>query len=108
MLKPQLSTALTEILQGAQRVPTLLSLCPTQSLASLNLHKYEVIDCEPLHDLKGHLYNLLPELPDLLPPTLSKECQQILDTTLPKQKVSGALLKSCCNKNTDQIAKRKH
>ena len=78
-----------------QRVPTLLTLDPTQSLASLNLSKYEVLDCEPLHDIKGHLYNLLPEIPHLhvLPSRLSSECQQILDTTLPKQQVSGAFLR---------------
>ena len=65
---------------------------PTQSFTTLNLSKYEVLDFEPLHDIKGHLHNLLPEIPDLLPSDVSKECQQLLDTTLPKQKVSGAFL----------------
>ena len=60
MLKPQLMSILTDILQGFQRVPTLLTLCPTQSLISLNIQKYQVIDCEPLHDLKGHLYQKSP------------------------------------------------
>ena len=92
MLKPQLLLTLTNILQGAQRVPTLLTLYPTQSLSSINLLKYEVLDCEPLHDLKGHLFNLLPEIPNLLPLPLGSECQQ-LDTTLPKQNVSGAFLR---------------
>ena len=67
-------------------MPTLLALNPTQSLASLNLETYEVLDCEPLHDMKGHLNNLLPEIPHLLPPPLKTECQQIIDTTLPKGK----------------------
>ena len=93
LLKPQLSSQLTEILQGAKRVPTLLNLNPTQTLESLNLSRYEVLDCEPLHDLKGHLYNLLPEIPHLLPTRLQNECQKLLDTTLPKQKVSGAHLR---------------
>ena len=93
ILKPQLISTLTDILQGVQRVPTLLTLCPSQPLSSLILHKYEVLDCEPLHDLKSHLYNLLPEIPSLLGPPLSLECQQLLDTTLPKQKVSGAFLR---------------
>ena len=92
ILKPQMISSLTDILQGVQRVPTLLTLCPSQSLSSLNLHKYEVPDCKLLHDLKGHLYNLLPEIPSLLEPP-SLECQQLLDTTLPKQKVSGAFLR---------------
>ena len=92
LLKPQLSLHLTDILQGVQRVPTLLTLDPTQSLASINLSMYEILDCEPLHDIKGHLQNLLPEIPYLLPTHLRSECQQLLDTTLPKQKVSGAFL----------------
>lgn len=85
LLKPQLSLHLTDILQGVQRVPTLLTLDPTQSLASINLSMYEILDCEPLHDIKGHLQNLLPEIPYLLPTRLCSECQQLLDTTLPKQ-----------------------
>ena len=92
MLKPQLLLTLTNILHGAQRVPTLLTLYPTQSLSSINLLKNEVLDCEPLHDLKGHLFNLLPEIRNLLPLPLGSECQQ-LDTTLPKQNVSGAFLR---------------
>jgi hypothetical protein len=35
--KPQLQSELTELLQGAQRVPTLLTQNPTTSLTSLNL-----------------------------------------------------------------------
>ena len=46
-----------------------------------------------MHDLKGHLYNLLAEIPNLLPSQLGRECQQLLDATLPKQKVSGAYLR---------------
>ena len=93
MLKPKLLSTLTDILQGIQRVPTLLTLDPIQPLSRLNLQKYEVMDCEPLHDLKGHLYNLLPEIPYLLDSPLNMECQHLLDTTLPKQKVSGAFLR---------------
>ena len=65
MLKPKLLSTLTDILQGVQRVPTILTLDPKQPLSRLNLQKYEVIDCEPLHDMKGHLYNLLPEIPPI-------------------------------------------
>ena len=92
-LKPELQCELTSILEGAQRVPTLLTLNPTQSLTSLNLGNYEVLDCEPLHDIKGHLNNILPEITHLLPPPLKTQFQQILDTTLPKGKVSGAFLR---------------
>jgi len=69
-LKPQLKDELTTILSGVQRVPTVLILDPKQPLSSLNLQRYEVLDCEQLHDMKEHLRNLLPEVPHLLPPKL--------------------------------------
>ena len=97
-LKPQLQEQLTELLSGTQRVPTILTLNPTQSLASLNLLRYEVLDCEALHDIKGHLHNLLPEIPHLLNPPLKEQCQRLLDTAIPKQKVSGAVLRTACMK----------
>ena len=57
MLKPEMQALLTAELKGAQRVPSLLVLNPTQSLRDLHLQDYEVLDCEPLHDYKGHAYN---------------------------------------------------
>ena len=47
-----------DILRGVARVPALLT-DPCRSLLSLNLHKYEVVASEPLHDLKGHIINLI-------------------------------------------------
>ena len=54
MPKAQLVAKLKSILEGVQRVP--------QS----NLQRYSILPCEPLHDLKGHLNNLLPNVPTLL------------------------------------------
>ncbi len=85
-----LQEELGSILKGAQRVPTLLVLTPQQPLISLNLSQYEVLDCEPLHDLKGHISHLLEEVPHLLSPVLKTECLQIIEAKVPKQKVSGA------------------
>ena len=97
-LKDELQSDLVETLRGAQRVPTLLVQKPSQSLSGLNLQNYEVLDCEPLHDIKGHLLNLLPEIPLILPPALKEVCQQILETTLPKGTVCGALLRTAAIK----------
>ena len=44
--------------------------------------------------IKDHLHNLLPEIPHLLSPGLKEQCQRLLDTTIPKQKVSGAILRT--------------
>ncbi len=57
--KKELEGVLTQTLRGAQRVPSLLITNPKQSLEDLNLSRYTVLDCEPLHDLKGHLQHLL-------------------------------------------------
>lgn len=75
-------------------MPTILILNPTQPLSNLNLSRYEVLDCEPLHDIKGHLHYLLPQIPHLLPPDLKRQSKRLLDTTIPKQKVSGAALRT--------------
>ena len=103
---------LTQILEGAQRVPSILVLNPIQSLSELNLSQYEILDCEPLHDIKGHLSNILPEIPHLLPEPLKSECQQILDTTLTQNrailrvaaiKFHLKLIKSKANKDVKQL-----
>lgn len=65
-------------MRGVQRVPTLLLFNPIQQLQQLNLEKYAALDCEPLHDLKGHLGNLLKELPYILPENLQKTCEDII------------------------------
>ena len=84
-LKPALQNDLTVVLKGA------LDPQPTTN-TSLNLQHYEVLDCEPLHDFKGRAYNLLKEIPILLTTPL-KEDVELIQTTVPKQKVSGALLR---------------
>ena len=65
--KKELQTILDELLKGVSRVPALLLKNPTQQLASLNLDKYEVVASEPLHDIKGHIVNLITEIPRVIP-----------------------------------------
>lgn len=46
---------------------------------------------EPLHDIKGHLINLITELPHILPPGDTKtKCTHLIDHCLAKEKKSGA------------------
>ena len=66
MPKAQLVAKLKSILEGVQRVPSLLLSCPTSELKQFNLQRYSILPCEPLHDLKGHLNNLLSNVPTLL------------------------------------------
>ena len=94
MLKPDLRKTLHQTLRGVVRVPSLLLANPTQSLSSLNLDSYEIIASEPLHDIKGHIMNIITELPHILPPgDTAVKCTHLIDCCLSKEKKSGADLR---------------
>ena len=60
----------------------------------MNLEKYEIVASEPLHDIKGHLINLITELPSILPSGETKsKCTHLIDNCLAKDKKSGADLR---------------
>lgn len=91
MLRDDLQKILDEILRGIARVPALLLDNPLQNLISVNLGKYEVIASEPLHDIKGHIINLIVELPYILPPgETAMKCTHLIECCLAKEKKSGA------------------
>ena len=69
-------------MKGVQRLPSLLLTNPSQSLDELNLQNYTILDCEPLHDLKGHLSNLFDELPHILEKSLAEDVSAILNVHL--------------------------
>ncbi len=92
-LKPELMEDLTKCLKGVQRVPTMLIGQPTQSLSQCNLSRYEVLDSEPLHDIKGHLSNLFEELPYIVGPSLKKEITDIIENGMQKDKINFAYLR---------------
>ena len=70
---------------------TLLLTDTTQPLSSLHLQMYEIVGCEPLHDIKGHL---LVELPHILPPgNTTTKCTHLIENCLSKEKKSGADLR---------------
>ena len=93
MVKPILNEMLEDILRGVARVPALLLADPSRSLSSLNLDRYEVVASEPLHDLKGHHFNLITELPHVLSDgDVSTQCTHLISCCLAKEK-SGADLR---------------
>ena len=89
--KKELQQKLTSIIKGVQQVPTLLLLNPTQNLDKLLLGTYTILDIEPLHDIKGHLGNLLKELPYILPHKVRENTQEIIEAN-PKEKMTGEWL----------------
>jgi len=61
--KKEMQKLLEEDLHGVSRVPALLFSSPQSSLESLNPGSYEVLPCEPMHDIAHHIGNLLTQLP---------------------------------------------
>ena len=59
--KPALEKEFEELRMGINNFPALLQDDPKASLTSLHLQNYEISPTEPLHDLKGHLGNIIEE-----------------------------------------------
>ena len=90
--KPELVDDLNKCLKGVQRVPSLLIANPTQPLSNCCLGRYEVLDSEALHDIKGHLSNLFEELPFLVG-EFKKDMMGLIETSLQKVKTNCADLR---------------
>ena len=60
--KPELESEFDELRRGITNVPALLQGVPDKSLEEFHLHFYEISLIEPLHDIKGHLSNLIEVL----------------------------------------------
>ncbi|XP_065678700.1 uncharacterized protein LOC136093585 [Hydra vulgaris] len=60
--KKILQQKLDNEMHGMQRLPALLFNEDFDDLEKLYLSKYEILPCEPLHDVKGHTSNLYEEI----------------------------------------------
>ena len=80
--RDELQIKLKSILQGLQRVPALLAFTPTARLDRYALEDYQVMPCEPLHDLKGHVSHILTELPRHVPKEAGDRIKEITNATV--------------------------
>ena len=64
--KENLQILLKHYVKGIARVPSLMFEQPFQTLDDMNLQHYELLLCEPLHSIAGHIKNLYEELPTCL------------------------------------------
>ena len=72
----------TKEMRGKQRVPALLFNNPQASLSELCLQEYEILPCEPLHDVGYHIENVFTELPAHLKDQESKVIEEFLELCL--------------------------
>ena len=56
-------TKLKTEMHGIQRVPSLFFNCPDGDLNFMGLDNYEILACEPLHDIGNHIKILFEEIP---------------------------------------------
>lgn len=61
--KPSLQQELTELLHGICRPPALMLNNPSTSASEHHIAHYEIMQCEPLHDITNVVQNVLTELP---------------------------------------------
>ena len=85
-----------QLLEGIHRVPSLLLLNPLQPLTEIHLSGSTVLASESLHDLKGHLHNILEEIPYILDRDVQQKCKDLQETRL-SQKVSAADMRATVN-----------
>ena len=80
--KKELEQLLAEEMHGVQRVPALLYSMPTNSLASINCEKYEMLPFEPLHDVGKHIENVITELPAHLPEEEANAMKELINVLM--------------------------
>ncbi|CAG2231602.1 unnamed protein product [Mytilus edulis] len=61
--KASLQEEMSDLLHGISRPPALLLHYPEKSLTESNVSCYEVLPCEPLHDISNVVQNIIQELP---------------------------------------------
>lgn len=80
--KSEVQEKLASTLHGVVRPPALCCEDPTRSVEDLHIDSYEVLACEPLHDLTNVTQNLIQELPHHVPDESKQEFLAFSETTI--------------------------
>ena len=88
--KPQLEKEFDELRRGITNVPALLQGAPEMPLTQLGLENYEISPVEPLHDIKGHLSNIIEEIRITLTGKVREEVDMIFSSALGKETLRGS------------------
>ena len=82
--REELLPVFEELRAGINHVTALVQNHPTADIAKNNMECYEIIPTEPLHDLKGHLGNLIEETVAQETGAVQKAIEEVIDTVLSK------------------------
>ena len=84
MTKLKLQHEFHALRKGINNFPALLTSNPQTSLEEINLQQYEISACEPLHDFKGHMANLVEEIKHMVVGNAKSEVTKVISVTLGK------------------------
>lgn len=88
--KPELERDFDDLRRGIVDVPALLQGVPHTPLEEISLERYEISPVEPLHDVKGHLSNLMDELQVVLTGEVKERVDVIVSSVLGKDTLRGS------------------
>lgn len=89
--KAELMDKLSTKLHGICRPAALMCDDPTKSANDISIQDYEVLFCEPLHDITNVVQNIIAELPFHVPKEIQKEFEQFSNTTIgDKNQIKGS------------------
>ena len=71
-------------------MPALLQGVPQESLDAYGISKYEISPVEPLHDIKGHLSNIIQESRALISGNTKQKIEDICLATIEKETLRGS------------------
>ena len=82
--KRELEIEFDELRRGITNVPAFLQGVPDKSLAEFGLQSYEISPIEPLHDIKGHLSNLIEEIKVLVSGRVKEKVDMVCSSVFSK------------------------
>lgn len=89
--KAELMDKLSTKLHGICRPAALMCDDPTKSANDISIQDYEVLFCEPLHDITNVVQNIIADLPFHVPKEIQKEFEQFSNTTVgDKNQIKGS------------------
>jgi hypothetical protein len=89
--KSAVQEKLSEIMHGITRPPALCCHDPLQTTNALNIGSYEILACEPLHDLTNVIQNIIQELPNHVGEQNKQDFLSFSETTIGnKNQIKGS------------------
>ena len=88
--KQDLEMQFDELRRGITNVPALLQGVPDKTLAEFGLNHYEISPIEPLHDIKGHLSNMIDEIKVLVTGPAKVKVDLVFSSVLSKETLRGS------------------